>query len=79
MHQPRKIPSEKFLLIQRLFTFLDEWLFYGLLTLLYFHGKMETDPVIFGIVGFLGGTFILISYIKQWYTEAMRFESSEKD
>lgn len=79
MHQPRKIPSEKFLLTQRLFTFLDEWLFYGVLILLYFHGKMEKDPVIFWLVVFLGGSFILVSYIKQWYMETIRFESSKKE
>ena len=72
-------PSEKFLLIQRLFIFCDEWLYYGVLLLLYFHGKMETDPAIFWIVTAVGAIFILISYGKQWHMEAMRFESKKRD
>lgn len=79
MHEPTKQPSEKFLLTHRLFTFFDEWLFYGVLLLLYFSGKMEEDPVVFWIVTALGATFILISYAKQWYMEAMRFESKKKE
>jgi hypothetical protein len=75
MHHPVQQPSEKFLLTQRMFTFLDEWLFYGLLTLLYFNGKMESDPFLFWAVAVLGGSFMVISYVKQWFMEAMRFET----
>jgi hypothetical protein len=79
MHRPTNQPSEKYLLIHRLFTFFDEWLFYGVLLLLYFSGIMKEDPAVFWIVTTLGASFILISYAKQWYMEAMRFESKKRD
>lgn len=78
MHEPVTKPSEKFLLTHRLFTLIDEWLFYGVLLLLYFHGKMEEDPGIFWAVTGLGALFIIISYCKLWYMEMMRFESKER-
>lgn len=72
-------PSERFLLIHRAFTFFDEWLFYGVLILLYFEGVLESSPALFWGVLFFGASLILISYVKQWRMEAMRFEPSEKE
>ena len=67
-------PSEMFLLTQRAFTFLDEWLFYGLLFLLYSRGIIEEEPVLFWTVAVIGGLLIAISYIKQWRLESLRFK-----
>jgi len=63
------IPSEKYLLLQRLFTFLDEWLFYLVLGILYYTGnyKMMILVAIHGVV------FIANSYRLQWKMERERF------
>ncbi len=63
-------PSEQFLLAQRLFTFFDEWLFYLLLTFLYVNDYGALYPV-----AAIGGTMIVISYAKQWYSEYQRFHN----
>lgn len=65
-------PSEKFLLAQRVFTFLDEWLFYALLWALWRDPKIPL--YLFGLVAIIGTTMIIVSYIKQWYMEARRFD-----
>lgn len=70
MHQPSEIPTESYLKFHRVITFLDEWLFYSLLLFLYLFGHMT----LFYIVLPVGTTFIIVSYIKMWYMEAMRFE-----
>jgi hypothetical protein len=65
----RGIPSERYLLIQRAFTFFDEWLFYVVLLLLFFSGHYRTC----GAVLFAGGIFIGYSYVRLWEMEEMRF------
>ena len=67
---PKIVPSEKYLLVHRLFIFLDEWLFYITLGILHFTG----NHLIMGIVAVLGAIFILNSYRRQWVMEKMRFE-----
>jgi hypothetical protein len=62
-----------------LYTFLDEWLFYGVLLTLYFNGVKDDDPFMFWTVVFVGATFMVISYVKMWYMEAARFEVDEPD
>ncbi len=57
-------PTEKFLLVQRLFTFLDEWLFYGLLLFLYVNDYDAFWPVVA-----IGGLMIGLSYYKLWTME----------
>jgi hypothetical protein len=61
--------SEDYLIFQRKVTFLDEWLFYGLLLYLFVnqHWGMMVP------VGILGATFIWISYKRQWAMEEQRF------
>ena len=73
MSSPR--PSETFLLVQRLFTFLDEWLFYALLGFLYVNNYMEA----FWPVAAIGSTMMVISYVKQWYMEVKRFHSDHQE
>ena len=70
-------PSEVFLLAHRLFTFLDEWLFYALL---YHLWHQSTIPKwLFWTVAGVGATMIVISYGKQWYMEAQRFHNPAGD
>ena len=65
-HEP---PSETYLIFQRAVTFLDEWLFYGLLLYLFVNGHYYMMPV----VAALGGTFVWNSYKRQWAMESQRF------
>lgn len=62
-------PSEWYLIEQRKLLFKDEWLFYGLLVLLFFtnHWYMMVPVTI------LGASFVLYSYKRQWEMEEMRF------
>ena len=66
MPQP---PSEFYLAIQRAFTFLDEWLFYGLLLYLYTHDHL----LLMVPVTILGASFVLMSYRRQWAMERLTF------
>jgi len=67
------IPSEKYLLIHRIFTFFDEWLFYGVLLLLYF-----TESYLLMLPVFLfGSCAIMYSYKRQWAMESSRFDSKD--
>jgi hypothetical protein len=65
------VPTEKYLLIHRLFVFFDEWLFYAVLALLFFTQKylMLIPVLIFGAFA------IGLAYKKQWAMENKRFES----
>lgn len=65
-------PSEHYLIFQRTVTFLDEWLFYGLLLYLFVNNHWN---VMIPVVGF-GGVFILNSYKRQWEMERARFGPS---
>lgn len=67
-------PTERFLLVHRIITFFDEWLFYLLLVYLYVNQHITALIVTASI----GGLFIIISYLKQWYMEAARFEVEEE-
>ena len=61
--------SEGYLIFQRSITFLDEWLFYGLLVFL-----LVTERWLLMVpVTILGATFIWISYKRQWAMEEQRF------
>jgi hypothetical protein len=71
----REVPSEKFLIFHRTITAIDEWLFYALLLFLYLNGHTS----IMWIVAPLGTLFIVISYAKMWYMEAMRFEMGKDE
>jgi len=64
------IPSERFLIFHRVITFLDEWLFYVLLTYLYFNGApfYIMAPVIS-----IGATAILFSYKRLWKWENFKY------
>jgi len=64
------IPSEKYLLTHRLITFFDEWLFYVALGALFF----TENYLAMGIVGMVGGFFVLHSYRIQWAMERKRFD-----
>lgn len=79
MPHSKEKPTERFLLIQRLFTFLDEWLFYGVALYLYHLAYPGCWIPAFWIVAVLGSIFIIISYAKQWHMEAMRFEKTEEN
>ena len=61
--------SEGYLIFQRAVTFLDEWLFYGLLLYLF----VNQYWLIMIPVALLGSTFIWISYKRQWAMEEQRF------
>ena len=74
-HKPDLIPSERFLLTQRLFVFLDEWLFYILLTFWWIH----TEWIPFTITAILGTLLILNSYKLQWNWERKRFNNKKID
>lgn len=61
--------SERYLIFQRVMTFCDEWLFYGLLLYLFERGH-------YGMlvpVACLGTLFVANSYKRQWAMEAKRF------
>lgn len=61
--------SETYLIFQRTVTFLDEWLFYGLLLYLFVnqHWWMMVPVTI------LGASFIWNSYKRQWAMEEQRY------
>lgn len=61
--------SERYLIFQRVMTFLDEWLFYGLLLYLYMNDRL----VMMFVVATIGGAFVANSYRRQWAMEASRF------
>lgn len=61
--------SERYLIFQRLMTFCDEWLFYGLL--LYLFERGHTAMLV--CVAFLGACFVANSYKRQWAMEEKRF------
>lgn len=63
--------SERYLIFQRVMTFLDEWLFYALLLFLFEREHM----VMLAVVALLGATFTINSYRRQWRMEAKRFGS----
>jgi hypothetical protein len=65
-HEP---PSETYLIFQRAVTFLDEWLFYGLLLYLF----VNEHFVMMVPVAILGAIFILNSYRLMWAMEKQRF------
>ncbi len=67
-------PSEKYLLIHRLFTFLDEWLWYGVLLVLFFTGNY----IMTGVVFIFGAVFNIVSYNNQWEMENKRFNRFEE-
>jgi hypothetical protein len=64
------IPSEQYLLRHRLFTFLDEWLFYLVLGILYYTGEIR----MMGIVAVVGVAIIMNTYRLQWKMEKKRFD-----
>jgi amino acid permease len=66
-------PSESYILKQRLFTFVDEWLFYGLLFWLILNGYTGL-AITTGIIGFL---MIATSYQRLWGYEEIRFRKME--
>ena len=66
----KEIPSEKFLLTQRLFTFLDEWLFYALLGYLIFS---NASFVLVALTAIIGTAATLTSYARLWRYEQNRF------
>jgi len=59
-------PSERFVLYHRLFTFLDEWLFYALLVILWFTREYH----MFALVAVIGTTLTTVSYYRYWKLEA---------
>jgi len=60
-----------YLICHRLFTFFDEWFFYGTLVSLYALHKYEGWPLwMFAVAGIWGALVILISYYRQWKMEA---------
>jgi len=61
--------SETYLIFQRIITFLDEWLFYALLTFLF----VREHYVMMSVVAILGSILILNSYRRQWSMEEQRF------
>ena len=62
-------PSERYLIFQRTITFLDEWLFYGLLLYLF----VNEHYGMLCVVALLGAIFILNSYRRMWGMEKQRF------
>ena len=67
------VPSEKYLLWQRGFTFADEWLFYLLLLYLFEqqHYRMMS------VVAVIGTIIIVYSYKRQWDMETQRWSSED--
>lgn len=61
--------SERYLIFQRVMTFLDEWLLYGLLLYLFERGYLA----MLAAVACIGGLAVLTSYRRQWAMEAKRF------
>jgi len=70
-----KQPSETYLIFQRTVTFLDEWMFYGLLLYLfiYIHDGLGL------VVAAVGALAIRYSYKRMWAMEKMRFGPLEPD
>jgi len=69
---PPPPPSERFLIFHRIITFLDEWLFYALLTFLFFKG---VTLWIFIPVVVIGAAVIFKSYKRLWAWEDTRHEN----
>ena len=65
----RHQPSERYLIFQRTITFLDEWLFYGLMLYLFVNNYWN---ILLPVAG-LGTAFLLNSYKRQWDLEKARF------
>ncbi len=68
-------PSERFVLIHRLFTFLDEWLFYAVLLILWF----SAEYAMFGMVLVVGTIFNSISYKRYWAMERAMLNKEEEN
>ena len=64
-------PSEHFLIFQRIITFLDEWIFYALITFLFFN---NVTLWIFIPAIVIGAMAIIKSYKRLWAWEDMRYE-----
>ena len=73
-------PSEKFVLIHRLFTFLDEWLLYSVLLGLLFAGYFYSYFFLFAVIPIMiyGGIVIRISYKRQWEFERLLLEDDDE-
>jgi len=65
----RRTVSEGYLIFQRSVTFLDEWLFYGLLLFLF----LNQHFLMLILVAPVGGLFIWNSYKRLWVMEKQRF------
>jgi len=70
------IPSEKYILIQRLILFADEWLFYSVLIMLWL---MSAPLLLFLAVVSFGAFGVSLSYKRQWAMEASRFQKVVTD
>ena len=64
-------PSERYVLVQRFYTLLDEWLFYIVLIMLLFASYYESTYFLwFGIpVVIYGAICIYYSYVRLWELE----------
>ncbi len=69
-------PTEKYILVQRLFTFLDEWLFYTVLLILLFADYFfDKCFLLYGIpVVIYGAICIGYSYKRLWNLEKVLLE-----
>ena len=74
-------PSEKFVLVHRFFTFLDEWLFYVVLLILLYTGFFYSFLfLVAGIpVVIYGGIVIWVSYKRQWEFERLLLEDNDAE
>ena len=72
-------PSEKYVLIQRLFTFFDEWLFYLVLIALLSAGYfLSTYFLYYGIPVVIYGLFCIAnSYRRLWALEKAMLEDDD--
>ena len=72
-------PSEKFVLIHRLFTFLDEWLLYSVLLGLLFAGYFYSYLFLIAMMPVIiyGGIVIWVSYKRQWEFERLLLEGED--
>lgn len=61
--------SERWLIFQRIITFLDEWLFYGLLVYLF----VNEHWIVMVPVTVIGAAIIWNSYRRQWAMETRHF------
>lgn len=68
------VPTERYILIQRLFTFFDEWLFYLLLAWLYVNNYVT----LLVAAAVIGGVAIINSYSRLWKMEDVRFGGKTK-